>query len=74
MNDDLVVMMNNDYEDRELSIHVSRLGIPDRSVLTRLMLTTEEGYVLDKEEYTVRNNTLTIKLPKISSVVIKYDK
>ncbi|MBO5386662.1 MAG: glycoside hydrolase family 13 protein, partial [Lachnospiraceae bacterium] len=70
----VIVMMNNDYEDRELSIHVSRLGIPDRSVLTRLMLTTEEGYVLDKEEYTVRNNTLTIKLPKISSVVIKYDK
>ncbi len=70
----VIVMMNNDYEDRELSIHVSRLGIPDKSVLTRLMLTTEEGYVLDKEEYTVRNNTLTIRLPKISSIVLRYDK
>ncbi len=70
----VIVVMNNDYEDRDISIHVSRLGIPDNSKLTRLMLTTEEGYVLDNEEYTVRNNTLTMKVPKISAIVLKYDK
>ena len=70
----VIVIMNNDYEDRDLSIHVSRLGIPDRSRLTRLMLTNEEGYKLEKEEYVVKNNTFTIKVPKISSLILKYDK
>ncbi|MBQ8318841.1 MAG: glycoside hydrolase family 13 protein [Lachnospiraceae bacterium] len=70
----VIVILNNDYEDRDLSIHVSRLGIPDRSRLTRLILTSEEGYQLDSEEYVVRNNTLTFKVPKISSIVLKYDK
>jgi len=70
----VIVIMNNDYEDRDISIHVSRLGIPDRSRLTRVMLTTEEGYVLDKEEFIVRNNTLTLKAPKISAIVLRYDK
>ncbi|MDE7367356.1 MAG: glycoside hydrolase family 13 protein, partial [Lachnospiraceae bacterium] len=43
----VIVVMNNSYEDVELKFSVAELGIPDRTVLTQLILTTEEGYFMD---------------------------
>lgn len=69
-----VVVLNNDYEEHELSLHVRRLGVSDGSWMTCLIQTTEEGYVLSNESYQIKNNTLTIKVPKISATVFIYNK
>ncbi len=68
----VVIILNNDYEEHELNIHVRRLGVPDGSFMKRLIITTEEGYDLEQHEYMVKNNVLNIKVPKISSVVLSY--
>ncbi len=70
----VVVIINNDYEDRELDLHVMRIGVPDKASMKRIMLTDENGYDLGVREYTVNNNVLSITVPKISAVVLKYDK
>ncbi len=68
----VVVILNNDYEEHELKIHVRRLGVPDGSFMKRLIITTEDGYDLEQHEYMVKNNVLSIKVPKISAVVLSY--
>lgn len=68
-----VIVLNNDYEDREVLLHVRRLGIPDGSNLTCVMQTTEEGYVMSNKQYSVKNNSLTITVPKISATVLIYN-
>lgn len=70
----VVVILNNDYEEHELNIHVRRLGVPDGSFMKRLIITTEEGYDLEQHEYMVKNNVLNIKVPKISAMVLSYKK
>ncbi|MBE5943662.1 MAG: glycoside hydrolase family 13 protein [Lachnospiraceae bacterium] len=70
----VIVIINNDYEDRDLKLHVRRLGIPDCSSLKRVMLADEAGYDLGIREYEVKNNVLNISSPKISAMVLSYDK
>ncbi len=70
----VVVILNNDYEEKNLTIHVRRLGVPDHSVMKRVMLTTEDGYTTKYESYEVQNNTVTVHMPKISAAVIVYNK
>lgn len=70
----VVVIMNNDYEPRELNIHVRRLGVPDGAAMRTEILTTEEGYNLTPKEYLVKNNSITISVPKISAMVLSYTK
>ena len=69
----VIVIMNNNYEDAELKFSVAELGIPDRSVLTQLMLTTEEGYILDPIAYRVTDNRLYMRVPKISATVLRVN-
>ena len=68
----VVVILNNDYEPREVRIHVRRLGVPDGAVMRCEITTSEEGYNLAAKEYTVKNNMLTVTMPKISSMVLSY--
>ena len=70
----VVVVLNNDYEEHKLDIHVRRIGVPDGALLKRIILTGEEGYDLGIREYEVKNNVLNITVPKISAVVLRYDK
>ena len=70
----VVVILNNDYEETRVDLHVRRLGVPDGSRMTRVMLTTEEGYDTDEVEYFVKNNTLSVNVPKISATVLHYKK
>ena len=70
----MVVVLNNDYEEHRLDIHVRRIGVPDGALLKRIILTGEEGYDLGVREYEVKNNVLNITVPKISAVVLRYDK
>lgn len=69
----VIVVMNNSYEDVELKFSVAELGIPDRTVLTQLMLTTEDGYFLDPIPYRVTDNRLFVRAPKISATVLRVN-
>ena len=69
----VVVIMNNNYEGIELKFSVMEIGIPDRSVLTQLILTTEEGYLLDPITYRVNDNKLYVRLPKVSAMVLRVN-
>ncbi|MBO5237827.1 MAG: glycoside hydrolase family 13 protein [Lachnospiraceae bacterium] len=69
----VIVVLNNNYEDIELKFSVAELGIPDRTVLTQLMLTTEDGYFLDPIAYRVTDNRLFVRVPKISAVVLRVN-
>lgn len=69
----LVVILNNNYEEVGLKLRVAKIGIPEGTTLTQLMLTTEEGYFLEPKKYGVFNNTLNISVSKISAVVLKAE-
>lgn len=69
----VIVILNNNYEEAELKFSVAELGIPDRTVLTQLMLTTEEGFILDPIPYHVSDNRLFVRVPKISATVLRAD-
>ncbi len=70
----VVVIMNNDYEAHELNLHVRRLGVLDGGYMKRIMITSEEGYSLEEEIHQVKNNVLSISIPQISSMILKYDR
>ncbi|MDO5128152.1 MAG: glycoside hydrolase family 13 protein [Eubacteriales bacterium] len=70
----VVVVLNNDYEECELELHVRRLGVPDGAVLRSEILTTEAGYSLEPKSYPVSNNTLRVRMPGISAQVLSYHK
>ena len=70
----VIVILNNDYEPKQLSLHVRRLGIPDGSVLRLDMVTTEEGYTLNNGDYVIKNNNLVVTAPRISAMVFSYSK
>lgn len=69
----VIVILNNNYEEMELKFSVAELGIPDRTVLTQLMLTTEEGFFLDPIPYRVDDNRLFVRVPKISATVLRVN-
>lgn len=73
-NQAVVVVLNNDYEDQTVCVHVRRIGVPESGVMKVDIQTSEEGYCLDAGEYVVRNNVLNITVPKISAMVLRYDK
>ena len=66
------MILNNDYEPHELNLHVRRLGVRDGSVMKTCITTTESGYYLKKDDYTVENNKLKITVAPISAVVLRY--
>lgn len=68
-----VVIINNNFEEVELNLMVTRLGICDGDTLTQLMITTEDGYIMDPISYKVWDNALYVKAPKISAIVLRAD-
>lgn len=68
----VVVIMNNEYESRKLKLHVRRLGVPNGSILTCCMTTTEQGYSLEEIPYKVENNMLEIEVAPISAMILRY--
>ena len=73
-NQAVVVILNNDYEEKELKIPVRRLGVPDGGLMRTLIVTLEEGYTLKSTNYVVHNNTVMYRAPKISATVLLYEK
>ncbi len=66
----VVVILNNNFEDKEVSIPVTRLGVPNGSTMKQLILTTEQGYFLEYIAHPVVNDFMTVQMPKISAMVL----
>lgn len=67
----VVLVNNNDHEiTKELAVWY--LGIPKEAVMHRLMLTTAEGFSVEKKEYPVISGRVRVTLPPTSAIVLKY--
>ena len=66
----VVILNNNDYE-KEMEMRVWQTGIPRESAVTRLVMTTADGYTTQAEEYIIKNGRLKITMPGKSAVVLK---
>lgn len=71
MQDKFIIALNNTEAPMDVEIDAWRIGIEDRETLSRLILTTREGYNLDSEMYYTDNGKLKLSLPPVSSVIIK---
>ncbi len=65
----VTIVINNDYSDRHVKLHVRELGVHNNRTMKRLMLTTESGYSLDDQAFVVQNNVLSIVVPKMSAAI-----
>lgn len=68
----LILVNNNDYEiTKEWSVW--DLGIPKECVLSRLMLTTAEGYTTEAKEYPVISGKVKVVLPPTSAIILRHE-
>ncbi len=68
----VILVNNNGYEiTKELSVWY--FGIPKESVLTRLMLTTAEGYTTEPGEYPVVSGKVKVTLPATSAIILRHE-
>ena len=68
----LILVNNNDYEiTKEWSVWY--LGIPKECVLSRLMLTTAEGYTTEAKEYPVISGKVKVVLPPTSAIILRHE-
>ena len=67
----VVLVNNNEYEVTK-EITVWDVGVPRECVMTRLMLTTEEGYETTSCEYPVVAGKVSIVMPKFSAILLRH--
>lgn len=66
----VVILVNNDENSRNVDISVRQAGIPHRAQLKQIMFTNEDGYSVLPVKYEVVEGRLKTTLPKHSSVVL----
>ena len=64
-----VVVLNNSETDQEIEVPVWELGITDGTGLSRIMMTTEDGYNVGKLNIPVKNGKITAAMPPVSSAL-----
>lgn len=69
--DKFIIALNNTDAPMEVRIDAWRIGIKDTDTLSRLILTTGEGYIIDSEMYYTDGGILKLYLPAVSSLIIK---
>ena len=67
----IVVVVNNSREEREVNIPVWKASVPPFCTMERLMLTLENGFSTNDAVYGVRNGILYLKLPPVCSMIMK---
>jgi len=68
-NEAVAVVLNNDYTDKEIRLHVRGLGLRNNAAMKRVLQTSEEGYSKEEQAYIVQNNVMTVVVPKFSATV-----
>ena len=67
----IAVVINNNYEEMELEIPVWEIGVEDGSIMEQLILTTENGYNIGKVDILIENKALSVTLPPVSAAVYR---
>ena len=67
----IVVVVNNGTEEKEVNIPVWKAGVPREASMERLMLTRENGFSLGDAVYTVKKGVLYLKVPPICSMILR---
>jgi len=65
----VAVIINSDYVDKRIKLHVRELGVNNNRTMKRVMMTTEDGYTMDEHICMVQNNVLTVVVPKNSCLI-----
>ena len=65
-----VIAVNNSPEDRDLSIPVWQLGVPDGAELKRLMYSNRYGHNVGRVKYQVENGCLELELEGTSAILL----
>ncbi len=65
----IIVIFNNNDEEKDLAINVWQSGIRNGQQLTRVFLTDKEGYRIDRETITVQSGMISLKMGPLSSAV-----
>ncbi len=65
----VAVVINNDFVDKEVKLHVRELGVHNNRIMKKIFTTSEDGYYMGEEAYMVQNNVLTVVAPRGSATI-----
>lgn len=73
-NEQMIVILNNLAEDREIEVEVWQTGISrqEDTVLERIMLTYRAGYTEEKDSYVARGGVVRLTVPGYGAVVLYH--
>ena len=73
-NEQMIVILNNLAEDREIEVEVWQTGISrqEDTVLERIMLTYRAGYTEEKDSYIARGGIVRLNVPGYGAVVLYH--
>lgn len=69
--DKFIIAVNNNNYEISISINVWEIGITGNKTLSRLLLTTRDGFYPDSQLYFTNDGILHLNLPPVSSVILK---
>ena len=64
-----VIILNSDYSDKMLKVHVRHLGVRNNRSMKRVILCDEDGYTMDDQICIVQNNLMNVVIPAMSAAV-----
>ena len=67
----IVVVLNNSKELREVVVPVWLSGVPMSGRMKRLIYSYEQGYTTDYDEYIVENGEIVLNMGRHSAIVLK---
>lgn len=70
-NQQFVMIVNNDDRERSKVLDVSGAGIPAFATLRQIIVTTENGYSLMPQDYSVAEGMISVALQKKSAVILE---
>ncbi|BBF44784.1 neopullulanase [Lachnospiraceae bacterium KM106-2] len=69
--DKFIVAINSDIVERYVEINAWEIGVLDDERMVQLIMTTESGYHVEAVIHHTENGILKLKLPPVSSIIIK---
>ncbi len=67
----IVVLVNNGQEEKEVNIPVWRAEVPRDCVMEQIMETSDDSYSLERREHSVKKGMLSVKLPPVTAMVLR---
>ena len=68
----IVVIINNSKELREIVVPVWEVEVPMESHMRRLIYTHDNGYTMEPDEYVITDGELVLNLGRHSAIVLKH--